>query len=406
MVKIAYLLSSYPMTSTTFIRREICALESMGTSVMRFAVRHWKEPLIDPKDIEEREKTHYLLTGNIPSLLLVAIRHCIASPLNSLIALLAAFKLWRSAGGFVKHSAYFLQAAYFVVQSKRNKVSHVHAHFATNATAICLLSRLMGGPKYSFTVHGPDELFDARTLGFPIKTKHAEFVVAISHFCKSQILLNAPEMNPGKVKIVHCGLAIHEYDANPILLPRPTTLVCVGRLCPQKSQTIIPVVLSRIIGKYPNIKIILIGDGPERNAIQAQVDKFDLASNISILGWKTNNEVRHIIALSQGLLLPSAAEGLPVVIMEAFAMKRPVITTYIAGIPELVDSTCGWLVPASSEEALMRAIEEWADSDSALLNRKGVEGRRRVELHYDINRSASLLRDLYFGAIADKDSRW
>jgi len=86
--------------------------------------------------------------------------------------------------------------------------------------------------------------------------------------------------------------------------------------------------------------------------------------------------------------LPSFAEGLPVVIMEALALHRPVIASAIAGTPELVDASCGWLVPAGSPEAVADAMEAAIDASDETIAAMGREGHRRVAEHHDAARNA------------------
>ena len=108
-------------------------------------------------------------------------------------------------------------------------------------------------------------------------------------------------------------------------------------------------------------------------------------------GWKVNTEVREMLTKSRALLLPSFAEGLPVVIMESFALGRPVISTYIAGIPELVDEKCGWMVPAGSIDHIASAIRLALQASPSTLTKMGQEGRRRIETAHNLKTIAAVL---------------
>ena len=116
---------------------------------------------------------------------------------------------------------------------------------------------------------------------------------------------------------------------------------------------------------------------------------------IELRGWRSNVEVRKTLMESRALLLPSFAEGLPVVIMEAFALGRPVISTYIAGIPELVDASCGWLAPAGDVEALSAAMRDALAAGPERLARMGDEARRRSVARHDVVTSARQLKALF-----------
>ncbi len=119
-----------------------------------------------------------------------------------------------------------------------------------------------------------------------------------------------------------------------------------------------------------------------------------MQDNITLLGWCDNAEVRETLGRARALLLPSFAEGLPVVIMEALALGRPAISTYIAGIPELVDDGCGWIIPAGSVEAIAQAMQSALEAPSDTLAAKGGEGRRRVEMGHDVMKNAHRLKAL------------
>ncbi len=399
-MKIGYLMNSYPMTSTTFIRREIESLESLNLEIKRYAVRHWGEDLVDPLDIAEQGRTHYLLSNNIATLF----KDFLLVLLTNLKGLLSAFGLWlkvcQNSGGIsVKHFAYLLQAAHFYKQSGRDGISHVHTHFATNATTVAMLAKAMGGVSYSFTSHGPDEFVDPTLLSMKLKIQRASFVVAISHFCRVQLIRNSGYEYWDKIVIVHCGLKMEEFKPDFNFNDDNHNLVCVGRLCPQKGQFLLPQALAQLKTDFPHLKVHFVGDGESRKELEAQIIKYDVGSMVELHGWKSNQEVRKMITESRVFLLPSFAEGLPVVIMEAFALGRPVISTYIAGIPELVDQKCGWLVPAGSVDDLVLVIRQALTTSPEQLAAMGKEGYRRVESSHNLQFEAKQLYDCFSDVI-------
>jgi colanic acid/amylovoran biosynthesis glycosyltransferase len=144
--------------------------------------------------------------------------------------------------------------------------------------------------------------------------------------------------------------------------------------------------------------VVLIGDGEERPALEAEIARHGVAGHIELRGWQPNAEVRRALEAARALLLPSFAEGLPVVIMEAFALGRPVISTYIAGIPELVDASCGWLAPAGDVEGLAAAMRDALSAAPDRLVRMGAEARARAVARHDIAASARQLKALFSAA--------
>lgn len=391
-MKLAYLLNSYPMTSTTFIRREIAAIERAGVPVKRFAVRHWSERLVDPQDMSERNRTEYLLSGRGKRLIGGLARYAISHPRSFGEALETVGDLHRAAGGgFIRHTAYIAQAVRLRKRCEQLGITHVHAHFSTNAATVAMLCHLLGGPPYSFTVHGPDELDELVENSVADKVQHARHVVAISEYCRERLTASLPEHLWSRIRVIPCGIDLSDFPREPTPPPMSARLLSVGRLCPQKGQVEIPAAIAAVVSEHPGLSVVLVGDGESRAAIEREITGTATGGRIKLLGWRSNAEVRRRIGETRAMLLPSHAEGLPIVIMEAFAMGRPVITTRIAGIPELVDESCGWLVEPGDAAALADAIRAAMTASKAVLARMGREGRKRVAARHDINRVAAEL---------------
>jgi glycosyltransferase involved in cell wall biosynthesis len=392
-MKLAYLLNTYPVTSSTFIRREIEAIEALGQPVARFAVRKWSDTLVEPDDIAEQGRTEYLLTGQVPALIGSALLELATNPIRLIAALPLWWHVYRAAGeGLVRHVAYLLQAIRFRRRAASLGIGHVHAHFSTNAVTVAMLAEALGGPAYSFTVHGPDELVEPARNALARKVERAAFVVAITGYARMRIESEAPGA-ADKIRVIHCGLDLAHYPFEEDPAP-PARLVCVGRLCGNKGQTLIPAAVAAVRDQFPDILVELVGDGEDRPLIEAEARRHGVARHIRMLGWGTAEVVRDRIRASRALLLPSFAEGLPIVLMEALALGRPVITTDVAGIPELVDAGCGWIFPPGSVEEIAAALRAALAASPERLAELAREGRRRVEAGHDIHRSAdALLRE-------------
>ena len=160
-MKIAYLLNTYPQPSHSFIRRELAAIEAEGHAVLRLAMRRSEAVLQDPLDQAEAEKTRYILDAGLTGLAVALILGCVRRPAGFGRALFNALKLGAvSEVGMLRHLIYLAEACRVLPMVRRAGIDHVHAHFGTNAAAVAYLMRALGGPRYSFTVHGPEE-FDA-----------------------------------------------------------------------------------------------------------------------------------------------------------------------------------------------------------------------------------------------------
>ncbi|MCU0527390.1 MAG: glycosyltransferase [Elainella sp. Prado103] len=393
---IAYLVNQYPKVSHSFIRREILALEQAGIPVLRFSIRSRAEELVDAADQQELAKTRFILQVGALGLLFGLLKVSLSRPIAFLQALRATVRLSRrSEQGLAKHFAYLAEACVLLGWLQQSQVRHLHVHFGTNSTTVALLCRMLGGPPYSFTVHGPEEFDKVKMIALPEKIDRAAFVVAISQFGKSQLYRWCPAAQWDKIHVVRCG--VDEVFLGQPLTPIPDRpqLVCVGRLCEDKGQLLLVEAVRRLRDEGLPIQLILVGDGELRSEIEARIARDRLESQIQITGWASSTEVRSQITAARAFVLPSFAEGLPVVIMEALALGRPVISTTIAGIPELVTPDCGWLVPPSSIEALVDAMRSVLQQPIETLTALGQQGAKRVAAQHDAQIESRKLVDLF-----------
>jgi len=398
-MKLAYLLNSYPLISTTFILREIQAIEAMGHPVERFALRHFDGNLVDPENIAEQGRTHYIITGSKSALIKDVLLVCVTRPLRVLKLLPLWWRVWRNAKRkFVQHVAYFIEALAFYRRATKLGIDHVHVHFSTNATTVAMFSRALGGPSYSFTVHGPDELVPREPAALSIREKahHAAFIVAITRYCRGRLIEEAPDATD-KIKVILCGIDLRnfQFDAPP---PDAARIICIGRLCANKGQKHIPPAVAQVVGEFPELVVELIGSGEHRDLVQAGIEQYGLQDNVVLLGNVPEDRLRAGILDARALLLPSYAEGLPMVFMEAFAVGRPVLTTRITGHPELIDVECGWLFEPGDEDAIAEALRNVMRATNEERAAMAREGRRRVEERHDVRKTAAALIEAFEAA--------
>lgn len=400
-MRIAYFVNQYPKVSHSFIRREILALERQGFEICRIALRGWDADVVDSEDVRERGVTRYVLQGGILPLLWAALKLLCFAPARFFNSLGLTLRIGRKAERALPyHLIYFLEACQVVVWLRAFRAQHVHAHFGTNSAEVVMLANSLGGPTYSFTVHGPEEFDKPQFLGIGEKIRRSAFVVAISSFGKSQLFRWVSHDHWSKVKVVHCGLesAFHELSKGTSGLAR--RFVCVGRLCEQKGQLLLLEAAAILSARNVDFELVLAGDGEMRPEIEQMIRKYGLGSRVRITGWISSAQVREEILAARAMVLPSFAEGLPVVIMEAMALRRPVLTTFVAGIPELViDERTGWLFPAGSVDALVDAMAVCLETDDVKLMEMGEAGYRRVLERHDIDREAEKLGRFFREAV-------
>ncbi len=391
---IAYLVNQYPKISHAFIRREIAALENCGVRVERFSLRLCGDRLVDEADRREFKKTRIVLQAGLLKLAMACVAAAITRPIRFARALRLAVRVGAGSDrGVFVHMAYLMEACVLLRWFAQQKVDHVHTHFATNPASVAMLCHELGGPPYSFTAHGPDDFDRARFQALDEKISRATFVMTVSSYGRSQLYRWCDHRHWPRIHVLHPGIdeVFLQHPQTPV--PSAPRLVCVGRLDQQKGQLLLLEALRRLTGDGVSCELVLVGDGPLRSQIQARIAQLRLEEHVVLAGAVPTSELCAHIQASRALILASLAENLPSVILEAFALQRPVIATYIGGIPELVEpGVNGWLVPAGSVEGLEWAMREALCASVETLGRMGAAGgRRAVEQFRSEDAARSLL---------------
>lgn len=403
--QVAYLVNVYPAPSHSFIRREIAAVEALGVRVHRFSLRRGTAPLVDAADRAEAGRTQVLLASPLAAgagLLAGVLRQFLARPRRSAAA--SAFALRLAASGdrrFIAHLGHFALACALLPRLRRTGAAHLHVHFGSNAADVALLCRCLGGPPYSLTVHGPEE-WTAR-VNLREKIAGATFVVGISGFTLGKLREAAAPADRHKLHLLRCGLDAGLIDAD-VAGPPPDVarFVCVGRLCERKAQELLIAAVAQLAARGIAVELVLAGDGERRGAIEAQLRRLGLASQVRLAGWLSEAQVRREILASRALVLASLDEGLPVVLTEAMALCRPVIATRVGGTAELVQGGVnGWLVAPGSAPALAAAMAECLATPVSRLQAMGIQGRAQVASRHVAAVQAGRLATL-FGCSSDE----
>lgn len=394
-MKTAYLINQYPQPSQSFIRREILGLEALGHTVSRFTMRRFDGKLPDPTDQSEREKTRAILSTGVFGLLGAGLSAAFTKPGRFFKALALTFSEGRrSDRGLLKHFICLAEACALARWLAEGKIEHLHAHFGTNSAAVAMLASVLSGVPFSFTVHGPEEFDRAPGLGLFAKAQHSKAVIAISEFGRGQLMRWTGADDWSKLRIVRCGLDAQFLAQEPTPPGDRPVVVCVGRLVEQKAQLVLVEAAALLKKRGVTIEVRLVGEGEMRGLIEAAIVREGLTQQVKLLGAKSAADVRAEMISARIVAQPSLAEGLPVAIMEAFALARPVVTTQIAGIPELVDNSCGWLVPCGSASRLADALQDALSRPTSELQAMGLVGRERVLERHDIGNEVSKLASI------------
>jgi colanic acid/amylovoran biosynthesis glycosyltransferase len=395
-LRVAYLINEYPAVSHTFIKREIQALERRGVRVIRFALRSRQGELVDADDRRELEDTRYVLSGGLGVLAIAAARRAVLAPSQFLTALALTIRLsLDSDKSFARHLAYLAEACLLRQWLADEGVTHLHAHFATNPAEVALLVRTLGGPRYSFTAHGSDIADRPAQMALEYKVGHASFVAVVCSFGRNQIWRWVPFEMWGKVALIRCGLPPGYGADSTAMGEKPHRLVCVGRLSKEKGQALLIEATAQLRDSGVPVEVVLVGDGPMRAELERLVERHRLERHVRLVGFLDNDGTEKELCLARALVVSSLSEGLPVVIMEAMANRRPVIAPYLAGIPELViQGESGWLYPPGDVNALKQAMKACLTATPDTLAALGDRAHDRVLSYHDADVEADKLLGL------------
>lgn len=394
---LAYLVSRYPAVSHTFILREVQGLRALG---WRVEVASVNPPDRAPERMTDDERAEAETTYGLKA-------HGVAGALAALAWVAATRPLagWRTLVEAWGHGrglrrlyalAYAVEAAMLLRWMQRRGLAHLHVHFGNEGAAVGTLVRTLGGVGLSLTVHGPDEFDDVRGQRLALKVAAADRVVCISQFARSQLMrLSAPQ-HWAKLQVCRLGVDLRQYSPRPASarLPAPVRLLCIGRLTPAKGQLLLLQACARLRDEGLSFNLTLVGDGPDRARLAQAVEALALQPWVNLAGALNQAEVRAELARADAFVLPSLAEGIPVVLMEAMASGLPCVSTPVNGIPELIrHDESGLLATPGDVAALTEALRRLV-TDAALRTRLAEAGRRQVADAFDHRRNVARLASL------------
>lgn len=352
---------------------------------------------VDQLSAEERDeakRTFYVNPGGAPAALKALLAVLFSNPAGFVRGFFYAIKL---AGFHVRqlglNLGYFAQAAIVGCFMRGKRLTHLHTHYSST---VALLVHRTFGFEISMSIHGPDEFNDP--AGFWIKEKVAActFVRAISHFSRSQLMKSSAVSDWKKIEVVYMGVDPEAFSARPFRANPPRVeILCVGRLAPVKAQHILIQAIDLVRRDDPKVLLHIVGGGPDRKLLEAEVAARRLDENVIFHGFTAQDKLDGLYRQADIFALPSFAEGVPGVLMEAMAMEIPCVSTWITGIPELIrNGIHGLLVAPSDVDAFAEAIRQLL-SDADLRKRIGEAGRAQVLSKFDLRKNSAALAEVF-----------
>jgi glycosyltransferase involved in cell wall biosynthesis len=395
----AYLVSRYPSTSHTFILREVLGLRALGYEIPVASINPPDRPaeLMTQDEQEEAAWTYIVKRTPLKEIVKAHWQTLASRPRGYFRGLRAAFVL----GGLdlkklLYHLFYFVEAVLVGRWLMKRCQRHLHVHFATPAATVGLLVSRIFPVTFSLTVHGPDEFHDVTRYRLAEKVAGAAFVCCIGAYARSQVMSLTRPTEWEKLVVAPLGIDPTRFTPRPFRgHPARFELLCVGRLVPVKGQLLLIAACERLLHAGYDVHVRIIGAGPDLSMLTAEIQARGLSERVELAGAMNQDQIQTFYRAADIFVLPSFAEGIPVVLMEAMAMEIPCVTTWITGIPELIRSgRDGLLVTPGDVEELVEALSRLMD-DPVLRLRLGRAGRQRVLEKYDLRRNTVRLAEIF-----------
>lgn len=387
---IVYLCSHYPAMSHTFIEREIASLRELGMTVHTASVRPWNPDDLRTESMrQEAAGTKVILDGRKRPWLTAHAALAVRRPRVWLGALARALRNGdRTARARLWQVFYFGEAVVLHHWMRTRSLRHVHVHHANVAADVARLVETIGNMidgddswSWSMTIHGSAEFELSQQWDVAAKVRSARAVACITDFCRGQVMRLVEPAHWDKMSVVHMSVddALFAPPSTPRSHDGPTRLVTVGRLVHLKGYALLVAALDELARRGHRFDLRIIGSGPEHDELASLIGAAGLTESIELVGGVGQEDLVQHYHWADGYVLTSFLEGLPVVLMEALSTELPVITTQIAGIPELVvDGEMGWLVPTGRIDRLIDALIA-LDGDPERRIAMGQAGRRAIQ---------------------------
>lgn len=398
---IAYIAQGYPSLTTTFIYREVIALEQHGFGIAAFSIWKSNKDKLSAESRDLVDNASYVFPMSWPRLLKTHFYFMATCPGKYLsTALFVLTRPGESIKNRLRTLFHFVEAVYLAREMQQRSIRHIHAHFSHNNASIALVISRLLGISFSFTAH--NILFTDQLI-LKEKIREARFIVAISEFTRRFILNLVPgEGLEHKIHIVHCGVSPEAF------VPPPTRpdhvvpeLLFVAQLAERKGAPFLVEACRVLAGRGVKFRCVIIGGGAQKEHLTQLVEQYGLQNSVELKGAMFQEQVREYLERADVFVLPCIIasngdmDGVPVSLMEAMAMEVPVISTYVSGIPELVQNEhSGLLVPEKDSMALADALQRLL-TDKVLRLKLGKNGRQQVIQNFNIHHNADQLTALF-----------
>jgi glycosyltransferase involved in cell wall biosynthesis len=401
---VAYISQRLPNLTETFVYREIFALREQGFKVVPLSIH---APSVKQLPGEARalaEETHYVFPLNRHRFLTAHAYFLLTQLDKYLQTFLFVMTRPEQKPSVRRRTLYhFGEAIYLAAHVQRQGVQHVHAHFSVNAATIALVMSRMLDISFSFTVH--NNIFTDQLI-LKEKIREAKFIAVISEYSRD-FLLNMMADEPhlkDKFRIIHCGVSLEQFQpiSEEARAPADKPLIfSVGQFAERKGMPVLVEACRILRDRGHKFECVIAGDGAERELLERMITDNRLQDVVKLTGVIFQDEVRDYLNRTDIFAMPCITakngdkDGIPVVFMEAMAMEIPVVSTYVSGIPELIDHTKnGLLVTEKDAFSFADALQQLLE-DETLRRKFGRDGRQKVMADFNIDKTSVQMASLF-----------
>jgi colanic acid/amylovoran biosynthesis glycosyltransferase len=399
---ILYILTRFPVATETFILNELREMRRQGIKYYLFAFRLNREMAAQPPYNE------------IPAME-------IPRPFTSVV-FSANSRVWpnryRTAYSLLRTRAcrrlhHFFQAVYLADWVKRHNVRHIHAHYAYHSTSAARVAASLAGIGYSFTAHANDIYRSCWQMRE--KIENAVFCATCTGYNARYLREHYAQSCLDRVVKVYHGIDLEQFKCRPhkkVLLGQiPFRILSVGRLREKKGFLLLIEACVLLKDRGFSIKATIVGEGPDREALEALIARKGLGNIIRLTGSIPHFQVRKLLEDADVFVLPciiasdGSRDGIPNVILEAMAMGLPVVSTTVSAIPEAVEhGKTGLLVPPGDAPALAEAISRLVSAPDGRIS-MGDAGRKKVVKDFDLPSNTGALISLFRNVMENRSPR-
>jgi colanic acid/amylovoran biosynthesis glycosyltransferase len=410
-IRIAYILSRFPNLSQTFIMNEMIWIRQHNIKLFIFS-------LFEPKTEPVHEQTKSLLpdTFYIPTdsweVIKAQFHFLMRSPTRYLKAFAKTIQYtYREPKLMVQALSIFPKCVFFARQAEELEIDYIHVHFILLASVAAKIITILLDIPLSICAHASG-LFQRNQNAIRRQLEEASKIITISHYHQDYITKLCPNLNLADIEVVHCGIETNLYQQTPNKIrSKPVRIISVGRLVEKKGHEYLVDACRILVDRGLELRCMIAGNGPDKKVLQNLIDQHELQDQVTLLGALNQSQVVELCQTGDIFTLACVTakdgnqDGIPVSLMEAMSCELPVVTTAIAGIPDLVkDRETGFLVRERDSYHLADALELLI-KDEVLCKQLGKNGRQKVVEDFEIQKNVIRLSDIFQRVVDEHNQR-